>query len=206
MLGPHAIPQYQLQSGLFGPSWRSYAQSIVVEAPMIDNDGGVSNRTVEPKRRAAYEHDTHLAYRSGVEYTRVSKRMRFTMREGSVMSWKPRKCVIALLTLATLTCFAALIAVNIKPQHDAYPSSLSIKMGQNFSLGRNVNYFNKLKPNEENILMFWASWCQHCESLIEEMQQLDIFAALRKNLFTVSEDSTIEEASVHEGDFPIYID
>lgn len=85
-------------------------------------------------------------------------------------------------------------------------SSLSIKMGQNFSLGRNVNYFNKLKPNEENILMFWASWCQHCESLIEDMQQLDNFAALRKNLFTVSEDSTIEEASVHEGDFPIYID
>lgn len=122
------------------------------------------------------------------------------------MSWKPRKCVIALLTLATLTCFAALIAVNIKPQHDAYPSSLSIKMGQNFSLGRNVNYFNKLKPNEENILMFWASWCQHCESLIEDMQQLDNFAALRKNLFTVSEDSTIEEATVHEGDFPIYID
>lgn len=122
------------------------------------------------------------------------------------MSWKPRKCVIALLTLATLTCFAALIAVNIKPQHDAYPSSLSIKMGQDFSLGRNVNYFDKLKPNEENILMFWASWCQHCESLIEDMQQLDNFAALRKNLFTVSEDSTIEEASVHEGDFPIYID
>ena len=43
------------------------------------------------------------------------------------MSWKPRKCVIALLTLAALVCFAALIAVNIKPQHDAYPSSLSIK-------------------------------------------------------------------------------
>lgn len=116
------------------------------------------------------------------------------------------KCVIALLTLATLTYFAALIAVNIKPQHDAYPSSLSIKMGQDFSLGRNVNYFNKLIPNEENILMFWASWCQHCESLIEDMQQLDNFAAIRKNLFTVSEDSTIEEASVHEGDFPIYID
>ena len=46
------------------------------------------------------------------------------------MSWKPRKCVIALLTLAALACFAALIAVNIKPQHDAYPSSLSIKKGQ----------------------------------------------------------------------------
>ena len=122
------------------------------------------------------------------------------------MSWKPRKCVIALLTLAALACFAALIAVNIKPQHDAYPSSLSIKKGQDFSLGRNVNYFDKLKPNEENILMFWASWCQHCESLIEDMQQLDNFAAIRKNLFTVSEDSTIEEASVHEGDFPIYID
>lgn len=54
--------------------------------------------------------------------------------------------------------------------------------------------------------MFWASWCPHCESLIEDMQQLDNFAAIRKNLFTVSEDSTIEEASVHEGDFPIYID
>ena len=51
-----------------------------------------------------------------------------------------------------------------------------------------------------------ASWCPHCESLIEDMQQLDNFAAIRKNLFTVSEDSTIEEASVHEGDFPIYID
>lgn len=127
------------------------------------------------------------------------------MREGSVMSWKPRKCVIALLTLATLTCFAALIAANIKPQHDAYPSSLSIKKGQDFSLGRNVNYFDKLKPNEENILMFWASWCSHCESLIEDMQQLDNFAAIRKNLFTVSEDSTIEEASIHEGDFPIYM-
>lgn len=118
------------------------------------------------------------------------------------MSWKPRKCVIALLTLATLTCFAALIAVNIKPQHDAYPSSLSIKMGQDFSLGRNVNYFDKLKPNEENILMFWASWCQHCESLIEDMQQLDNFAALRKNLFTVSEDSTIEEARSMKEIFP----
>lgn len=78
--------------------------------------------------------------------------MRFTMREESVMSWKPRKCDIALLTLAALTCFAALIAVNIKPQHDAYPSSLSIKMGQDFSLGRNVNYFNKLKPNEQKHL------------------------------------------------------
>ena len=30
------------------------------------------------------------------------------------MSWKPRKCVIALLTLAALACFAALIAVNIR--------------------------------------------------------------------------------------------
>ena len=59
------------------------------------------------------------------------------------MSWKPRKCVIALLTLAALACFAALIAVNIKPQHDAYPSSLSFKKGQDFSLGRNVNYFDK---------------------------------------------------------------
>lgn len=148
----------------------------------------------------------HIRVRNESKRYPVSKRMRFTMREGSVMSWKPRKCVIALLTLATLTCFAALIAVNIKPQHEAYPSSLSIKMGQDFSFGRNVNYFNKLKPNEENILMFWASWCQHCESLIEDMQQLDNFAALRKNLFTVSEDSTIEEASVHEGDFPVYID
>lgn len=43
------------------------------------------------------------------------------------MSWKPRKCVIALLTLATLTCFAALIAVNIKPQHDAYPHLCPLK-------------------------------------------------------------------------------
>ena len=121
----------------------------------------------------------HIRVRNESKRYPVSKRMRFTMREGSVMSWKPRKCVIALLTLATLTCSAALIAVNIKPQHDAYPSSLSIKMGQDFGLGRNVNYFNKLKPNEENILMFWASWCQHCESLIEDMQQLDNFAALR---------------------------
>lgn len=148
----------------------------------------------------------HIRVRNESKLYPVPKRIRFTMREGSVMSWKPRKCVIALLTLATLTCFAALIAVNIKPQHDAYPSSLSIKKGQDFSLGRNVNYFDKLKPNEENILMFWASWCSHCESLIEDMQQLDNFAALRKNVFTVSEDSTIEEASVHEGDFPIYID
>lgn len=85
------------------------------------------------------------------------------------MSWKLRKCVIALLALSTLTCFAALIGVNIKPQHDAYPSSLSIKKGQDFSLGRNVNYFDKLKPNEEYILLFWASWCPHCESLIEDM-------------------------------------
>lgn len=122
------------------------------------------------------------------------------------MSWKPKKCVIALLTLAALACLAVLIAVSIKPQHDAYPSSLSIEKGQDFSLGQNVNYFDKLNPNEENILMFWASWCPHCESLIEDMQQLDNFAAIRKNLFTVSEDSTIEEASVHEGDFPIYID
>jgi len=38
------------------------------------------------------------------------------------------------------------------------------------------------------------------------MPQLDNFAAIRKNLFNVSEDSTIEEASVHEGDFPIYMD
>ena len=37
----------------------------------------------------------HIRVRNESKRYPDSKRMRFTMREGSVMSWKPRKCVIA---------------------------------------------------------------------------------------------------------------
>lgn len=46
----------------------------------------------------------------------------------------------------------------------------------------------------------------HCENITSFINSSDNSQNLKENLFTISGDETIEEAEVHKGDFPIYLD
>ncbi len=76
----------------------------------------------------------------------------------------------------------------------------------NFSLGEGETYYSKLAHDKENILLFWASSCPHCENVFDYIGQSAAEQAIKRNLFTVSEDGTIAGAKTHEGEFPILID
>lgn len=76
----------------------------------------------------------------------------------------------------------------------------------NFSLGDGETYYSKLADDKENILLFWDSFCPHCENVFDYIEQSDAEQAIKRNLFTVSEDGTIAGAQAHEGEFPILVD
>lgn len=95
----------------------------------------------------------------------------------------------------------------VAKSHEPYSQNYSaLTTATDFSLGGEDHYFDKLQEGEENVLLFWGSWCPHCESLIEEIDQLSNADALKKNLFTVAEDESLNDVEGHKGDFPIYLD
>ena len=83
-------------------------------------------------------------------------------------------------------------------EHEPYTQNYSaLTMATDFSLGGEDRYFDKLQKDEENVLLFWGSWCPHCESLIERIDQLDSADAIKKNLFTVAEDESLDDVEGH---------
>lgn len=112
--------------------------------------------------------------------------------------------IVTVLLLGVLVGSATGCAAN---SHEPYSQNYSaLTTATNFSLGGEDRYFEKLQKGEENVLLFWGSWCPHCESLIEKVDQLDSADAIKKNLFTVAEDESLNDIESHKGDFPIYLD
>lgn len=114
------------------------------------------------------------------------------------------------LPLGLIVLAVLLIVVTIGSgfyQREPYSQQFSdLKIVPDFSLGKNEHYLPKLHEGQENVLIFWGSWCPHCESLLEDMQELDGYEALSKNLFTVAEDTSLVDIEPHRGQFPIYLD
>lgn len=113
-----------------------------------------------------------------------------------------------LLVVATGLVGFAVFSTNVLAKyHDPYSENFSsLETASDFSLGGEDHYFGKLKSGEENVLLFWGSWCPHCESLIKSIDDADEVKIIKKNLFTVAQDENLEDIEGHRGDFPIYLD
>lgn len=91
--------------------------------------------------------------------------------------------------------------------HEPYSQDFSsVETLRDFSLGGDDRFVDKLQPGKENILMFWGSWCPHCESLIDRIGQMDNPEVVLQHLFTVAEDESLDDIEAHKTDFPIYLD
>ncbi len=122
-----------------------------------------------------------------------------------------KKQMVVRGVLLAITFAMSVLAVSMAgcgpKQHDPYSQNYSaLEKVSDFSLGGDVCYFDKLQTGEENILLFWSSWCPHCESLIEKVDQMDGKDVIKKNLFTVAEDKDLDDIEGHKDDFPIYLD
>ena len=105
---------------------------------------------------------------------------------------KHRKALLSVLLLFGV--LAILVLTTLEPisseHHKAYShQSLPIKNAINFNLGGGQRYFDMLNRDGENLLIFWGSWCPHCESLLDQIVKADDYETIAKNLFTVSEDT-----------------
>lgn len=113
-----------------------------------------------------------------------------------------------LLAASLLACITTAGGAYIHHERGpAYPlrrSSLSNAV--DFSLGDEQTYFDTLKSTGEHLLLFWASWCPHCEALIEKELSSKNRATFLRNLFTVSIDSRTSDVEKHARDFPVYLD
>lgn len=126
-----------------------------------------------------------------------------------MVKMKHRKALLSVLLLFGV--LAILVLTTLEPisseHHKAYShQSLPIKNAINFNLGGGKRYFDMLNRDGENLLIFWGSWCPHCESLLDQIVKADDYETIAKNLFTVSEDTLISDVENHRGEFPIYLD
>lgn len=115
---------------------------------------------------------------------------------------------ITLLTIATVANNRAVASpeiesANSRPYTMQYSNMIS---AADFSLGEGETYYSKLAHDEENILLFWGSFCPHCENIFDYIEQSDAEQTIKRNLFTVSEDGTLAGTETHKGEFPILID
>ena len=114
---------------------------------------------------------------------------------------------VLMIVVIALVIFLVLAIGSSLKHHDPYSQNFSsLETASDFSLGGEDRYFGKLQSGEENVLLFWGSWCPHCESLIEKIDQADEVETIKKNLFTVAQDENLDDIESHRGDFPIYLD
>ncbi|WP_101723490.1 TlpA family protein disulfide reductase [Eggerthella timonensis] len=121
---------------------------------------------------------------------------------------KKRVAILSILLIAVVAAVTIAVSVFLLPKHhEPYSQTFSsLEKAPDFSLGGENRYFDNLKSGEENVLLFWGSWCPHCESLIEKIDQADEADVIKKNLFTVAQDENLDDIESHRGDFPIYLD
>lgn len=115
---------------------------------------------------------------------------------------------ITLLTIATVANNRNVASreterANSRPYTMQYSNMIS---AVDFNLGKGETYYSKLSKGQENILLFWGSYCPHCENVFDYIDQSDAEQSIKRNLFTVSEDGTLNDIEPHKGDFPILLD
>lgn len=111
--------------------------------------------------------------------------------------------LIAIVAAVVLAAYVFLLSKHHEPYSQTFSS---LEKAPDFSLGGENRYFGNLKSGEENVLLFWGSWCPHCESLIEKIDEADGVEIIKRNMFTVAQDESLEDIEGHRGDFPIYLD
>lgn len=120
-----------------------------------------------------------------------------------------RKCKIAGITALLISL--GILGIFVIPLYRSnkqvdYSNNTTLNKSIDFELDEYNTFFDTLDKHGENVLLFWASWCPHCESLINDMKALDKYETLHEHLFTVSVGDSLEDASIHKGEFPIYLD
>lgn len=121
-------------------------------------------------------------------------------------------CIAAAISLVTVVLVAGNInatSIKSKQPNKAGPYTqqyCDLATAEDFSLGDGKTYYSKLKPGEENILLFWGSFCPHCENVFDYIGRSDCKQTIERNLFTVSEDDEIGDIDQHKGEFPILLD
>lgn len=121
-------------------------------------------------------------------------------------------CIAAAISLVAIVLVAGNVnATSIKSQQpkkaDPYTQQYcDLSTAEDFNLGNGRTYYSELKPGEENILLFWGSFCPHCENVFNYIGQSDCKQTIERNLFTILEDDEIGDIEQHKGEFPILLD
>lgn len=91
---------------------------------------------------------------------------------------------------------------------DSYESfnTISCKKITNFSLDDETDYYDLLSDNQDHLLLYWATWCPHCENLIRSKFWKSNAGTVERNLFSIAEDSSADQIRNESPRFPVYID
>ncbi len=103
--------------------------------------------------------------------------------------------------LYALLCMMSLLMICMFHKH-IYEKFNSLEKVNDFSLNNEKTFYSTLQ-SKENILIFWASWCPHCENTLSFI--LDNKDRIG-NIFTVSIDDNLDDINKFQGQFPIYLD
>lgn len=124
-----------------------------------------------------------------------------------------RNAIVILVALALAVIGAIASNQNAIPRTSKHkepkPYSMQysdMNVAVDFSLGDGSTYYSRLNDGGDNLLIFWGSFCPHCENVFEYIKQSDDRRIIERNLFTVSEDEELEAIKPHEGEFPILLD
>lgn len=112
---------------------------------------------------------------------------------------------LALLIIFSIVAFAIASTCPSSPkQYNGQYSKLEYVV--DFDLGKGQTYKQKRKEGREHLLLFWGSWCPHCENILDFIDKQEQEELILDHLFTVAVDDTLETIEPHQSEFPIYLD
>lgn len=145
--------------------------------------------------------------------------MQFSKRDSKQMKIRMPSLLFIVCTVCIFIFFQSGCAVHNAAQKDDLGSgssggnnhryesqALSIKQMPDFSLTGSDTYYSHLKKGEENLLFFWASWCSYCENLVKSKRWVSNQKIIEKNLFSISEDESLESLQKAKPKFPTHLD
>lgn len=112
--------------------------------------------------------------------------------------------LVLLMLLFSLTSIVLISQTKSNPKYKTAP--IEEEYAPDFQLKENLTYYSVISKNDENILLFWSRLCPHCEDVINYIKSDKIYSKVKKYLFTVSTDDSIDAVKEHSKDFSIYLD